>query len=323
MEHILKINHTVTPTDKVGSGIRIINIGDMHYGKKTKVHKIMRVFQLIEKLKPDYICWLGDNVDTTNLMDSGNKSDEFKSFLLYSGAIAPTMVSLADHDQRYCFSDGSSKVDFREFFWNSISKMPNVHLLHNSSYEDRRVCFVGYTLPSYYYASKYQLPAYSQCSSERLDEDVNVLIEDMDIHHQLFERANNDKYNAVLFHSPQHIDNKSVAYHLRCFDHIFSGHMHEGCMPPILDDIIPGDRGIISPQRKLFPGKSRGIIETPYGNLCIINGGLTKIHGSASKVLRPFNCLFPMHLDIVDVVPNEQAGVQKVYTRDSYYKYIK
>lgn len=323
MEHIVKINHTVTPREGQDKKIRIISIGDIHFGMKMKVQKVKRAFQLAESLNPDYICLPGDNLDTTNVIDSMDKRLEFMELLEYSGSIAPTMVSLADHDQRYRGEDGHTAIDFRDKFWSNVDKIPNVYVLNNSGYEDENVRFLGYTLPSYYYHGKYELPEYSECAQERVDEDVDVLVEDMELNSSLFRPFTyGDKYSAVLFHSPQHVDNEEVAYHLRGFDHIFSGHMHEGCMPPILDELIPGDKGIISPQHTLFTGKSRGIIKTSYGSLCIITGGITKIHESANAILQPFNGVFPMHIDVVDVVPKEDGKV-KAYTRKSYYKYVK
>lgn len=324
MEHIIKVNHIITPRDGQIKKIRIINIGDIHFGEKMKVQKVKRAFQLAEKLNVDYICLSGDNLDTTNVIDSDPKRLEFLELLEYSGSIAPTMISLADHDQRYRCEDGRVKIDLREGFWKSIGNIPNVHVLNNSSYEDEQARFLGYTLPNYYYHGKYDLPKYSKCSVERLDEDVDVLVEDMDIKSDLFTPyISSNKYSAALFHSPQHIDNDVVAYHLRGFDHIFSGHMHEGCVPPILDEMIPGNRGIISPQRTLFPNNTRGIIKTSYGSLCIISGGITKIHESANAVLQPFNGVFPMHVDVVDVIPSKEKTKVKDFTRKSYYKYVK
>lgn len=324
MEHIVKVNHIITPIEHQKHNIRIISIGDIHFGQKMKIQKVMRAFKLAESLNPDYICLVGDNIDTTNVIDEENKKLEFLELMKYSGSVAPTMVSLADHDQRYRFEDGHTKIDFRDGFWNCVNAIPNVHVLDNSSYEDDKVRFLGYTLPSYYYHGKYELPKYSNCKMDRLDEDVDVLIENMNFYGEMFESYNyGDKYSAVLFHSPQNVDNEDVSYHLRGFDHILSGHMHEGCVPPILDDLIPGNKGIISPQKTLFPGKSRGIIKTGYGSLCIINGGITKIHESANAVLQPFNGVFPMHMDVIDVIPSEEKGKIKEYKKKSYYKYVK
>ena len=326
MEHIIKVNHLVTPREGQTSVIRIVNISDIHFGKKLKVEKVRRAFQLAEDFKPNYICLLGDNLDTTNVMDEPVKKMEFFDLLEYSGSIAPTMVSLADHDQRYAEGDGHIAIDYREGLWNQINRIGNVHVLHNSGYEDQSVRFFGYTLPSYYYHGKYDLPEHSKCNPNRVDEDVSVLLEDMDWYGDTFTSYMNnsdEKFSAVLFHSPQNVVNRDVAYHLSGFDHIYSGHMHQGCMPPILDDIIPGNRGIISPQKTLFPDNSRGVIHTAYGSLCVINGGITKIHESANMVLQPFNALFPMHIDVIDVVPAEKSGHQKAYTKKSYYKYVK
>lgn len=326
MNHIIKVNHLVTPRKGQTRTIRIINISDIHFGKKMKVEKVRRAFQLAEGFKPSYICLLGDNLDTTNVVDESIKKDEFFDILKYSGSIAPTMISLADHDQRYSDGEGHIKIDYREDLWNQVDKIDNVHVLNNSDYEDDHVRFLGYTLPSYYYHGKYDLPEYSRCNQTRVDEDVSVLLEDMEWYEDMFTSYMHNpcnKFSAVLFHSPQNVTNNDVAYYLSGFDHIYSGHMHQGCMPPLLDDLIPGIKGIISPQKTLFPDNSRGVIHTTYGSLCVINGGITKIHESANMVLQPFNALFPMHMDVIDIVPAKEKEYQKAYTKKSYYKYVK
>lgn len=325
MKHIVKVNHLVTPRVGQTNAIRIVNISDIHFGKKMKVEKVRRAFKLAESLNPNYICLLGDNIDTTNVMDDSNKKKEFFDLLEYSGTIAPTMVSLADHDQRYA-KEGHIEIDYREDLWNSVNELENVHVLNNTWFEDKDVRFLGYTLPSYYYHGKYDLPVRSKCNPSRLDEDVSVLIEDMEENEDLFIRqvlSSKKKFSAALFHSPQNVTNKDVSFYLSGFEHIYSGHMHQGCMPPILDDIISSNKGIISPQKTLFPDNSRGVVRTAYGSLCIINGGITKIHESANMVLQPFNSFFPMHIDVIDIVPKQENDKPKEYTKKSYYKYIK
>ena len=77
MKHIIKVNHLVTPRQGQTKAIRIITISDIHFGKKMKIEKVKRAFQLTESLKPNYICLLGDNLDTTNVVDEPTKKDEF------------------------------------------------------------------------------------------------------------------------------------------------------------------------------------------------------------------------------------------------------
>ena len=325
MEKIIKVNYTAAHIPNLKGTVRIANLADIHFEKNVTLEKVKKAFTLVGDYKPDYICLLGDNIDSTNVIDDPTKKQEFLDLMTYSGSIAPTMISLADHDQRFYDSEGNGTFDFREGFWKEVGSIPNVHVLNNEGYEDDKVRFLGYTLPSYYYTAKYPLPEDSWIEETREDEDINVLLEDLSKNQELLDAylENPDsKYTALLFHSPQMVTDPCVAYQLRGFNHVFSGHMHEGCMPPILDDIIPSSLGLISPQRSLFPHNSRGIIRLGYGNLCIINGGITKIHGSANKILQPFNKMFPMHIDIVDATGYEVAK-RKEYTRKSTYKYVK
>lgn len=321
MEKIIKVRHTVTQCEHSKQSIRIINIGDIHFGMKTSLKRVKRPFQLASTLNPDYICLLGDNIDTTNIIDSDKKRDEFISLLEYSASISPTMISLASHDQRYRNGDGTTIHNDKNDFWKMISMIPNIHVLNNSWYRDKNIQILGYTQPNYYFHGDAPLPLYSKCSRERTDEDVDVLIENLKINRYLLKQGYGN-CSVILFHSPKHMDNTDVRYHLRDFNYIFSAHMHNGCVFPVLDELMPGIIGLVSPQRELFPSNCRGIIRTAYGSLCIINGGITKIHESAKAVLQPFNKLFPMHMDVVDIIPSEEDNKGK-YKQKSYYKYIK
>lgn len=315
MEHTMKVVHTETYFPLAHGKLRFIGLGDIHFGLKSKVDKTKRVLHLASEMHPNYLLWLGDNLDTTNVIDDSQKREEFISLCKMSGSIAPTMIGLADHDVRYQGEQGI-KEDWRPEFWDTVSKLPNVHVLHNCSYDDDTVHITGYTLPTYYYHREYPLPEESACSCDRVDDDTSVLLEDIENHQELLQ-GKQDKLNVLLLHSPSSIENDEVQQKLSSFQQIYCGHMHEGCTPPILDEIFPKNLGIISPQRTLFPKIARGIYPTKYGSLCILNGGITKIHESASCVLQPLNAFFPMHLNIVDVTSEEKA---KQYVNKAYYK---
>ena len=323
MKNIVKLTHTETYCLKAHHKIRVISLSDFHFGRKMKIQKIEKVLHLIDTLKPDYIFWLGDNLDTTNVLEHDEKKQEFLNLCKTSGQLAPTMISLADHDRRLQLENEMIEDDQTEF-WNQVSNIPNVHVLDNCIYEDEYIYVVGYTLPGYYYHRKYLLPQDSSCEKNRKDEDVNVLLEDMVKHRKLLE-CSNHKVNELLFHSPLRLDNIEVQKNLQGFDHIYSGHMHEGLTPPVLDELVPKTFGMVSPQRSLFPKNARGVIETQYGSIGIINGGITKIAEGNNVVLQPFNAFFPMHMDIVDIDNNPlyKKNKEKKYIRKSYYTVCK
>ena len=72
---------------------------------------------------------------------------------------------------------------------------------------------------------------------------------------------------------------------------------------PIIDDLISNNKGIIAPNKTLFPDNARGtktITVNGHQIHLIINGGITKLQESAG-FLGNFNGFYPMSIDKVDV----------------------
>ncbi len=315
MNNIVKITRTESYSPNLKNKIRIVTLSDLHFSKKMKIKRIHSLLSLVSTWKPDYIFWLGDNLDDTNVLEDYEKREEFLDLCHQSGRITKTAISLSDHDMRYSIGKHVAE-DFQEDFWQEVSSMPNVEVLNNSCYDDDVIHIAGYTMPTHYFHSAYPLPKDSICSSDRLDEDVWTLIEDIKKNSDLF-IPNQGKLNELLFHSPLNLENGIIQKLLSGFDHIHSGHTHEGLTPPILDEIAPKTFGMISPQRTLLPKVARGSFQTRYGTICIINGGITKIAESQKVILQHLNCFFPIHVDVLDV---EKGSKVKQYKREYSYQ---
>lgn len=310
MENIVKISQIKSYFPGLKGRIRIVTLSDLHFSKKMKITKMESILNLASTMDPDYIFWLGDNLDDTNVLEDYEKREEFLELCKKSGKIATTAISLADHDMRYRIGPHIAE-DLQTEFWHEVSSFPNVHVLDNSIYEDERLHIVGYTMPTYYYHGAYPLPKNSISPSDRKDENLYVLVEDIKRNSCLFETENN-KINELLFHSPLHLDNGIIQTLLSGFQHIHSGHMHEGLTPPILDELSPKTLGMISPQRTLFPKNAKGIIKSQYGTLCIINGGITKIAESQKAVLQHLNTFFPIHMNVLDIEQGDKVKKYKI-----------
>ena len=111
----------------------------------------------------------------------------------------------------------------------------------------------------------------------------------------LFNSIDSNKIKIVLCHSPINISNKDVSNELENFNFIFCGHMHNGMMPYYLDKIIKGNRGLMSPDNRLFADNTRGVKDINNTHL-IISGGITKL-SKTSGIFRYFNFVYPMSID--------------------------
>ena len=82
--------------------------------------------------------------------------------------------------------------------------------------------------------------------------------------------------------------------------------MHNWLVHPFVSKIIPKNRGIISPNKKLFPLHARGVETIEIDNkkiTLIVTGGIVKIQECASP-LNLLNYFFPMQMDeiVIDSV---------------------
>ena len=140
-----------------------------------------------------------------------------------------------------------------------LDKLYNVLKNMKSKY----VCIVGDLIDSYDIEKKYIIDIYFYGFTQSFDYYYKNKCESLDL--LLNEIDNNNvnrtygKYKVLLMHSPIFIDNKIVREKLSSYDLILSGHMHNGCIPPIIDELFKNDRGIIAPNKKIFPKNARGI----------------------------------------------------------------
>lgn len=321
MESVFKITESNIYTTKITTPLDIDVIGDIHYGMQTSLDILRRINIVLRRSNPDYVLLVGDNLDTTNPLYDPFRREKIMEFFKSLGRIAPTLVSLADHDSRRKTATGAI-YDFQADFWQQVNRIPNVNVLHNKVYEDNRIRVVGYTQPSHYFHAKYPLPENVEFNGKRKDESVALLLEDMNRHADLFREKRTDKPQILQFHSAVHTKHEEVQTLLQNFDQIYSGHTHQGVIPPILDEIIPGNGGFISPQKTLFPKIARGVFETYSGSIVLITGGIITIQESAHRILQPFQKVFPMRYDRVHLVKEPlENGLN--YSQKSYYKRIK
>ena len=115
-----------------------------------------------------------------------------------------------------------------------------------------------------------------------------------------------------MIHSPYQLTNPVISKYFKDYDILISGHMHEGMVPPILDDVIHSNYGLIAPSKFLFPKNVRGTVRTDNGQYLIISGGITKIAEENQKMLHPANNVYPMSIEDITLTSNpEKTEYQK------------
>lgn len=289
VNHTFKEN-TYTFVTKQNLNKKIVLISDIHFSEKFKKEKATLIINRIKSHKPDYICIPGDIIDSKNVLKDLTLKEFILDFIRELSNIAKTIISIGNHDNYYLLKKGFrcqfSYVINKEWF-NEIKKIDNVIFLDNELYEEENLSFFGLTLSYMYYEDEINN---EQLFIKELKDNISKL--------------NKEKYNILLCHSPLYVLSKETIENSEVsnIDLILSGHMHNGVVPPILDSIIKGNKGIFSPDGSwLFKTKlTRGTYKIDDKTL-IISGGITKIHDSSPNILIPFNELFPISMDIINL----------------------
>ena len=122
-----------------------------------------------------------------------------------------------------------------------------------------------------------------------------------------------DKLKFALIHAPTHLQTPDIEFLLQPFDYILSGHMHNGIVPPVLDEFWRNQKGIISPTKKLFSGACRHTLET-YDDKLIVVGPVTTFHAHLG-LLEKLNVFYPTYLTYLEI------SDKKTYARKPYVKH--
>lgn len=264
-------------SSKVSREIKIAVFSDLHYSSLFKRRRFKDILDTLIENKPDYICVPGDIVDDAGVLDINNNYQELIAFFKNLGKIAPTFISIGNHDIKRIMNNRSF-YDEKRTFKNKFDclRKDNVILLDNEIYEVDNVRFIGCNLSfSYYY-------------NLNCKEDAKILVRDFNKNIRKF---NDDKLNILLCHSPICILSEEVINNIKLLanvDIVLSGHMHNGMVFNIISGIFPKNRGIIAPNKKLYPDNARGIKKVMVDGkevTLVISGGITKISKSAIKVL--------------------------------------
>lgn len=220
------------------SGVKIAHISDLH--KRRFGENNSRICRILGREKPDIIFITGDIVSRTETDFSG-----IKIFLENLKKIAPVILIQGNHEQ-------SLPEFFRDKFIEIVKKTGIIMLENNSinlKINERNL---------HIYGLKEDYSVYKNGGSYR---NLSVITA-RDMERYIGKKPDGEVI--LLAHNPLFAE----AYAEWGADYVFSGHIHGGILR------IFG-RGILSPERKLFPEFSKGIYKIKEMKLCV-SGGLGK-----------------------------------------------
>lgn len=264
-EHIHNLDNTYK--------IKIALFSDIHFSQKYPKKIFNKILENIQKNKPKYICIPGDIIDDVTVLENKVLVDKLYEFLINLSNIAPVILSYGNHDESLIKHRKGEYYNTTEFF-NKLSELNNVYFLDNKSIILNKINFIGYHPEYNYYETKEQEP-----------------LKNIDIIEKLVSK---EHCNILLCHSPINI----LKYKLNV-KYILSGHMHNGLVPPIFEN-IGKNKGLVGPHYTFFPKLSRGVVMKGKTKL-IITGGVRKIGRCSSYLLQILNPFYNIDIDYINI----------------------
>ena len=287
--------------------LKIAVISDIHFSRLVKTLKLRAIIKQFELARPDYIFITGDLVDTLECVDFLSERERFLSFLKNLtdiSSVRKMIVSLGNHDFYRTSEDKKGWLIVRDKeFLKSLRQVPNLVLLDDEVYQDDDIFCFGYTQKKSYYTE----------DGVNFAENAEAQLEDLTKTLANLPEPPADKLKFALIHAPTHLQTPDIEFLLQPFDYILSGHMHNGIVPPVLDEFWLSQKGIISPTKKLFSGACRHTLET-YDDKLIVVGPVTTFHAHLG-LLEKLNVFYPTYLTYLEI------SDKKTYARKPYVKH--
>ena len=291
------VKHTIYNEDAKGE-IKIAAISDIHYSQLVTPGVLVSIFFKLYYLKPDYVVIVGNLLDSIDVLQDSELEVIVLDFISELSVIAPVIISLGNHDIS-TKKDGKWVFGWQGSFWRKIAAMPNVTIVDNTVYQDDKIFISGYTQPfDFYFDDK--------------KEYIPVMVSSLESEKENLLNPTVSLPRICMIHSTYQLTNPVISKYFKDYDILISGHMHEGMVPPILDDVIHSNYGLIAPSKFLFPKNVRGTVRTDNGQYLIISGGITKIAEENQKMLHPANNVYPMSIEDITLTSNpEKTEYQK------------
>ncbi len=237
------------------TNIKIVHISDIHFSHAYKTKRLDMLKNKINEIKPNYICITGDLIDIYDVVNDTN-FHEFKRWLNELSKISKIIISIGNHEYIKMTETGYTKTE--NIDWLKKLKNDNIIILDNDMYNDKNITFIGFN-PNYdyYYNKKEKNPEINNIELSKLI------------------TKDNKNYKILLLHAPSVVlknNNYKKIENFKTIDLILSGHTHGGLIP----SFIPGNFGIISPCREIFPKRVRGTMNLEKTKI-IISSGVMKL----------------------------------------------
>lgn len=290
----MKYFHTTTYNIKNNNEFKVCVLSDIHFSKQFKNSKLNYIKKYLLNLKPNYILIAGDLLDSLDEIKNSKENKRLYNWLEEIASISKVFIVLGNHDMVKKHHD-KFKYDNRTSFFKKICKIDNLYILDNDIYEDKNIYICGITESAKFYKT---------C-------DIEVLKVDLNQNSELLNYNNKNKVKILLIHSPVGFNDEEIINITHNFDYVVTGHMHNGCVPPIINDIWRSTRGIITPKKRLFVKNQRNTLRNNKDKL-LVNGPVTTFSKSAG-IIHYFNIIYPIYNSVFVFNKNNKFNIKRKY----------
>ena len=85
-------------TNKLFHKIKILILSDLHFSYKVKDKKLSLIISEVERVQADYILFVGDLVDSLDMISDENEMNRFIQFFHKLSSVSKLIISLGNHD---------------------------------------------------------------------------------------------------------------------------------------------------------------------------------------------------------------------------------
>ncbi len=301
---------------------KICVLSDIHFSYQVTDEKLENITRKLKERGPNYIFIPGDLVDSNDMIIDKSEEKRLLSWLKNLGDFATVIISKGNHDsykkptkeQRKKTHDKWMVINNTDFI-KKVNSLENVYYLDNESYEDKNIYVFGLSLSEKYYCL---LASDKKNKDSKTGENIDQMLKELDeIDQKLITNLPKNKINFALIHSPAHLNDFRVKAELEEFDYTISGHMHNGLVIPVLDELWRSDRGIINAQRKLGAKNTR-LSTKALKEGQIITGAITTWHESVG-LAHNLNIFYPSYFMTLEFTDNTQY--KKPFVKKKYLNY--
>ena len=293
----------------------ILALSDIHFDGRSSAD-MHRALVFARKQSPALITISGDLVDNLDAISSHTERENLKVWLEQLGEVAPVCLCLGNHDFYRKTPEFRSAINHngKGYVYDSpapliaeLATLKNIYLLDNEAYENDKNYVFGITLPPHLYDRE---------GNPDSKENQAVFSAEIKRIAEKFAKLPKRKTKILLVHSPVFLKYKAIRKLFDGFDFVFAGHMHNGIVPPLLQEVWRGHSGIVTPSKKFFRDDNTRL--GLYYNHIIGLGAVTTVQTGA----KPFgwaNKLYPTYVATIEVGHNI-ADERKPDIKNKYEK---